>query len=51
MERLLSVDEVGEFLGTPVATQYQWRHKGAVGGDRGNGEIAAGLLAHQATSS
>jgi excisionase family DNA binding protein len=29
MERLLSVDEVAEFLGIPVATLYQWRHKGA----------------------
>jgi excisionase family DNA binding protein len=26
MERLLSVDEVAEFLGIPVATLYQWRH-------------------------
>lgn len=29
MESLLSVDEVAEFLGIPVATLYQWRHKGA----------------------
>lgn len=29
MERLLSVDEVAEFLGIPVAAPYQWRHKGA----------------------
>ena len=29
LERLLSVDEVAEFLGIPVATLYQWRHKGA----------------------
>lgn len=28
MERLLSADEVAEFLGIPVATLYQWRHKG-----------------------
>jgi excisionase family DNA binding protein len=28
MERLLSVDEVAEFLGIPVATLYHWRHKG-----------------------
>lgn len=28
MERLLSADEVSEFLGIPVATLYQWRHKG-----------------------
>lgn len=28
LERLLSVDEVAEFLGIPVATLYQWRHKG-----------------------
>jgi excisionase family DNA binding protein len=26
---LLSADEVAEFLGVPVATLYQWRHKGA----------------------
>lgn len=29
MERLLSADEVAEFLGIPVATLYQWRHKGS----------------------
>ncbi len=28
MEKLLSVDEVAEFLGIPVNTLYQWRHKG-----------------------
>lgn len=28
MERLLSAHEVAEFLGIPVATLYQWRHKG-----------------------
>lgn len=28
MERLLSSDEVAEFLGIPVATLYHWRHKG-----------------------
>lgn len=28
LERLLSVDEVADFLGIPVATLYQWRHKG-----------------------
>lgn len=28
MERLLSADEVAEFLGIPVATLYQWRHRG-----------------------
>ncbi|RYP84379.1 DNA-binding protein [Nocardioides guangzhouensis] len=28
LERLLSADEVAEFLGIPVATLYQWRHKG-----------------------
>ncbi|QSR30780.1 excisionase [Nocardioides sp. S5] len=28
MERLLSADEVADFLGIPVATLYQWRHKG-----------------------
>jgi excisionase family DNA binding protein len=25
---LLSVDEVAEYLAIPVATLYQWRHKG-----------------------
>lgn len=29
MERLMSADEVAEFLSVPVATLYQWRHKGA----------------------
>lgn len=28
MERLLSVKEVANYLGIPVATLYQWRHKG-----------------------
>ena len=28
MERLLSVEEVADFLGIPVNTLYQWRHKG-----------------------
>lgn len=28
MEKLLSVEEVAEFLGVPVNTLYQWRHKG-----------------------
>ncbi|MCL2611725.1 MAG: helix-turn-helix domain-containing protein [Nocardioidaceae bacterium] len=28
LDRLLSADEVAEFLGIPVATLYQWRHKG-----------------------
>lgn len=28
MERLLSVEEVADFLGVPVNTLYQWRHKG-----------------------
>lgn len=28
LERLLTADEVAEFLGIPVATLYQWRHKG-----------------------
>jgi excisionase family DNA binding protein len=28
LERLLSADEVAEFLGIPIATLYQWRHKG-----------------------
>ena len=28
MEKLLSVEEVAEFLSIPVNTLYQWRHKG-----------------------
>lgn len=28
MEKLMSVEEVAEFLGIPVNTLYQWRHKG-----------------------
>ena len=28
MEKLLSAEEVSEYLGVPVATLYQWRHKG-----------------------
>lgn len=28
MEKLLSVEEVADFLGVPVNTLYQWRHKG-----------------------
>jgi excisionase family DNA binding protein len=28
MEKLLSAEEVAEFLGIPVNTLYQWRHKG-----------------------
>jgi excisionase family DNA binding protein len=28
MERLLTVEEVADFLGVPVNTLYQWRHKG-----------------------
>lgn len=28
MEKLLSAEEVSEFLGIPVNTLYQWRHKG-----------------------
>ena len=28
MERLMSVEEVAEYLGIPVNTLYQWRHKG-----------------------
>lgn len=27
MEKLLSVDEVADYLGIPVNTLYQWRHK------------------------
>jgi excisionase family DNA binding protein len=29
MERLMSVEEVADYLGVPVATLYQWRHKGS----------------------
>lgn len=29
MEPLLSADQVADFLGIPLATLYQWRHKGA----------------------
>lgn len=28
LDRLLSVEEVADFLGVPVNTLYQWRHKG-----------------------
>ncbi|MBD5829919.1 helix-turn-helix domain-containing protein [Janibacter melonis] len=28
MEKLLSVEEVADFLGVPVNTLYQWRHEG-----------------------
>lgn len=28
LERLLSADEVAEFLRIPVSTLYQWRHRG-----------------------
>lgn len=28
MEKLMSVEEVAEYLGIPVNTLYQWRHKG-----------------------
>ena len=28
MDPLLSVEEVAEYLGVPVNTLYQWRHKG-----------------------
>ena len=27
-ERLLTVEELAEYLGVPVATLYQWRHRG-----------------------
>lgn len=27
-DRLLSVDDVATYLGVPVKTLYQWRHKG-----------------------
>ena len=27
-EKLMSVDELSDYLGIPVATLYQWRHKG-----------------------
>lgn len=29
MDRLLTVEEVADFLGVPVNTLYQWRHKGS----------------------
>lgn len=28
MEKLLSVEQVADYLGVPVNTLYQWRHKG-----------------------
>jgi excisionase family DNA binding protein len=28
LDRLLSVEEVADYLGVPVNTLYQWRHKG-----------------------
>lgn len=28
IERLMTVEEVAEYLGVPVNTLYQWRHKG-----------------------
>lgn len=28
LRRLLSVEELAEFLGVPVRTLYQWRYKG-----------------------
>lgn len=28
MEKLLSAEEVSDYLGVPVNTLYQWRHKG-----------------------
>lgn len=28
MEKLLSAEEVSEYLGVPVTTLYQWRHFG-----------------------
>lgn len=27
-ERLMTLTELSEFLGVPVATLYQWRHRG-----------------------
>ncbi|MDT0201728.1 helix-turn-helix domain-containing protein [Nocardioides sp. AE5] len=27
-DRLMTVEEVADFLGVPIATLYQWRHKG-----------------------
>ena len=27
-ERLLTVEELADYLGVPVATLYQWRHRG-----------------------
>ena len=28
MDKLMSAEEVSEYLGVPVATLYQWRHFG-----------------------
>lgn len=28
MEKLMSVEDVADYLGVPVNTLYQWRHKG-----------------------
>ena len=28
MEKLLSAEEVSEYLGVPITTLYQWRHFG-----------------------
>jgi excisionase family DNA binding protein len=28
MDKLLTVDDVAEYLGVPVNTLFQWRHKG-----------------------
>jgi excisionase family DNA binding protein len=27
-DKLMSADELSDYLGVPVATLYQWRHKG-----------------------
>lgn len=27
-DQLMTVEEVADFLGVPIATLYQWRHKG-----------------------
>lgn len=28
LDRLLTVEELADYLGVPVATLYQWRHRG-----------------------
>ena len=28
LDRLLTVEELADYLGVPIATLYQWRHRG-----------------------